>query len=227
MHVLLDLDGTLTDPAPGILGCIRYALEGLGRDAPPDAALLRYIGPPLQEGLAELLATEDVELVSRAIGLYRERYSSLGMFECSVYPGIQEALVELHGQGAKLYLATSKPHVFAEAILRHFGLRDFFRAAYGSELDGTRANKAELIAHLLAEESIPPAEARMVGDRSHDMIGAIANRVAPIGVLWGFGSRAELLRSGAVALCERPERLGETLQQLAVTMPQAPPVAGP
>lgn len=207
MNVLVDLDGTLTDPAPGIIGCIRHALSAMGRAAPEDAALRRYIGPPLQESFREILGTGDAAHIGTAIGHYRERFTKQGMFENAVYPGIPAALEELKVLGAALYVATSKPLVYSERIVQHFGLDRYFNAVYGSELDGTRSGKAELIAHVLKAESLSPATTCMVGDRLHDVVGAKANGVRPIGVLWGYGSRDELLAAGAAVLCEEPALL--------------------
>jgi phosphoglycolate phosphatase len=130
-----------------------------------------------------------------------------GMFENAVYPGISTALAELKALGAALYVATSKPRVFAVNIVEHFGLHEFFQAVYGSELDGTRSNKVDLIAHILRSESLSPGSTCMVGDRLHDMVGAKTNGVFPIGVLWGYGSREELVSAGAAVLCASPAAL--------------------
>ncbi len=203
VNVLLDLDGTLTDPREGILRCIKFALLGLGEQCPSDAELDRYIGPPLKSSFDALLGANSHK-TTKAIELYRERFASKGIFENKLYPEIPDALATLVDHGAVLVLATSKPTAFAERIIEHFRLSAHIRAVYGSELDGTRSDKAELIAHILKSEGISPAEASMVGDRMHDMIGARANGVLGIGALWGYGSRQELEDSGASVLCRRP-----------------------
>jgi phosphoglycolate phosphatase len=123
------------------------------------------------------------------------------LFENAVYPGIRDALVQLRDRGATLYVATSKPNIFAGCIINYFGLGGFFRSIYGSELDGTRSNKIELIAHLLKAESLSPEATVMVGDRALDIIGAKANGVRPIGALWEYGSCEELIAAGARVLC--------------------------
>ena len=207
MNVLLDLDGTLTDPREGIVACLRHALCSIGIQPPEDRELERFIGPPLQESLALLLDPRNKQQVGKAIALYRERFLTKGMFENAVYPGIREALHHLRDRGATLYVATSKPQVFAERTIEHFGLGGLFRSVHGSELDGTRSNKAELIAHLLNAESLTREATVMVGDRSHDVAGAMANGVCPIGALWGYGSREELTAAGAKVLCEHPSML--------------------
>jgi phosphoglycolate phosphatase len=212
VKVLLDLDGTLTDPAEGICASLRHAMAAMKRSCPEDSVLRRYIGPPLHETFADLLASKDAKEIAVAIAFYRERFGDKGMYENAVYPGIPEALKALGEGGARLFLATSKPRVFAERILEHFNLAAHFAAVYGSELDGTRTNKADLIAYLLSSESMQAQDACMVGDRSHDVIGAKANGMRAIGALWGYGSRDELVSAGAAALCERPALLPEAVR---------------
>jgi phosphoglycolate phosphatase len=211
VYILFDLDGTLTDPREGIVQSLKYALQALGYPSPSDKQFEGYIGPPLQESFAALLPSSDAEQIGRAVSLYRRRFTAVGMFENAVYPGIENALATLQEQSVSLYVVTSKPTVFAKQILDHFGLSRSFQNTYGSELDGTRSNKEELIAYVLAAESISAGSTVMVGDREHDVRGAITNGVTPLGVLWGYGSRQELTGAGAVLLCERPESLVEVL----------------
>jgi phosphoglycolate phosphatase len=211
VNVLFDLDGTLTDPREGIVGCFKHTLLELGYCAPPDSDLERYIGPPLREGFASLLGSERHEQIDLAVGLYRQRFSERGIFENAIYPGIHSALAQLDVMGAALYVATSKSRVFAERIVEHFGLKVYFRAIYGSELDGTRSDKGELIAHILEKESLSARSTFMVGDRAHDVIGAKTNGIFPIGALWGHGTREELSAAGATAFSEQPEMLIEIL----------------
>jgi phosphoglycolate phosphatase len=135
------------------------------------------------------------------------------MFENAVYEGIPEALQALSARGARLFVATSKPRVYAERILDHFGLSTYFETVYGSELDGGLSDKAELIAHALTESALAPAESVMVGDRLHDIVGARRNRVYPVGALWGYGSESELMDAGARVLLRTPRdvvSLGES-----------------
>jgi phosphoglycolate phosphatase len=214
MNVLVDLDGTLTDSAPGIVACIKHALAEMRHTCPGDAALRNFIGPPLHETFRVILGSDDPGLIETALGLYRERFAARGIFENVVYPGIPLALQELVDAGAALFLATSKPLPYAERIVAHFGLRDYFSAVYGSEFDGTRSGKGELIAHILNAEALSPHSTVMVGDRSHDVVGAKANGVFPIGVLWGYGSRDELAAAGATAFCERPDGLSRALRSV-------------
>lgn len=206
--VFFDLDGTLCDPRQGIVRCFQYALGEMRYPVPPEEQLLRYIGPPLFESFAALLGS-DAALVKRAVDLYRERFVSKGMFENTIYVGIPDALQKLTDAHYQPHVVTSKPTAFARQIIEHFGLERFFHNVYGSELDGTRADKRHLIAHVLDQEQIQPAHAVMIGDREHDIKGAIANGVRPVGVLWGYGSREELTKAGASLLCDSPESLAK------------------
>jgi phosphoglycolate phosphatase len=212
--LLLDLDGTLTDPRSGILRCIRHALEGMQRPCPGDEALVTYIGPPLRATFATLLATRETALVERAVTLYRERFAEIGLFENEVYAGIPAALAELGCAHRRLFVATAKAAVFATRIVRHFGLAGHFAGVYGPALDGRLDDKAELIAHVLVREGLARERVMMVGDRANDMTAARANGVRAIGVLWGYGSREELLAAGADTLCETPERLPAVVTDL-------------
>jgi phosphoglycolate phosphatase len=207
VNVLVDLDGTLTDSAPGIISCVRHALTEMGRACPDDAALRHFIGPPLHETFRKILGSDNPADVDPVIECYRRHFSERGLYENAVYPGIPAALEALKSSGAALFVATSKPLPYAERIIRHFGLDRYFGAVYGSGFDGTLSNKSELIAHILKAESLSPDDTSMVGDRSHDIVGAKANDVRPIGVLWGYGSRNELLAAGAMVLCEEPALL--------------------
>lgn len=205
--IFFDLDGTLTDPRVGIVRSLQYAVNKLGQDCPPEAELTRYIGPPLHQSLPILLGSADAALIDRAVGLYREYFAAQGIFENSLYPAITDVLKALQSRGHALYVVTSKAHLFARQIIEHFGLRDYFQNIHGSELDGTRGDKRELIAHVLEQERIHPGDAMMIGDREHDIKGALANGVRAIGVLWGYGSREELIHAGASGLCEIPADL--------------------
>jgi phosphoglycolate phosphatase len=206
--LLLDLDGTLTDPCEGIVGSIRHALVALGVTPPADADLLRCIGPPLAHSFSELLGcARDAARVASAIGHYRERFDARGWRENLVYPDILPALDAARQAGWRCLVATSKPTLFAERIASHFGLRERLDGVYGSSFDGRHSEKPELLAHILEVEQLDPQRTVMVGDRRHDVEGARANGVACIGVLWGYGSRDELVQAGAHLLCDAPGEL--------------------
>lgn len=192
MNLFFDLDGTLTDPGIGITRCIEHALTCLGRPAPNVESLRRCVGPPLQRSFEELLGTRDEAAVAEAIRLYRERFVPVGMFENSVYPDVPPGLETLKRAGHRLWVVTSKPHVFARRIVEHFGLSGLFEKVYGSELSGENADKADLLREVLAREAIRPEDACMIGDRAVDVLGARAHGIPAIAVLWGYGSEEEL-----------------------------------
>jgi phosphoglycolate phosphatase len=203
--VLLDLDGTLVDPAVGILGCYRQTLEALGCPVGTDEDLRWVIGPPPRTSFTRLLGGQgDPE---EAVRLYRARYGETGMFEAEVYPGVVEALAALRARGHPLLLCTSKARPFAERIVQHFGIAPYLARVYGAELDGRLDDKGDLIAHLLETEGLAAHQACMVGDREYDMRAAARHGMAAIGVLWGYGDEAELRRAGATALVVSPGEL--------------------
>lgn len=191
--LLWDLDGTLTDPKVGITLSVQQALKRLKYPFPEADRLEWVIGPPLKDSFRILLQTTEIDLVDQAIALYRERYQTIGLYENVVYPGIPELLGRLKEQGCKHLLATSKPRIFAEKILRHFALESYFSVIMGSELNGQFAEKEALIAEVLKKV---PAGSRsktvMIGDRSYDVRGARANQIDVISVGYGYGSIEEL-----------------------------------
>jgi phosphoglycolate phosphatase len=202
--VFFDLDGTLSDPREGITRCIQYALARLGVIPPSQSELERYIGPPLPEAFAELIGYPKEETVAEAVRLYRERFESQGIYENLLYPGIVELLDGIQDRGWSAYVVTSKPTPYAARIVDYFALGGFFVRVYGSRMDGGLMQKADLIRHVLREEGIPTSAAVMVGDRQHDVRGALANGVPVIGVTYGYGGREELREAGATWLCDDP-----------------------
>ncbi len=201
--LFFDLDGTLTDPEQGIVGSICYALERLNKPLPAHHELTACIGPPLKESFARLVGDELSEL---AVSYYRERFSDRGWRENRPYAGIHELLKQLKIADKILFVATSKPAVFANQIIDHFEFRPYFDAVFGSELDGTRTDKAQLLRHARTTAGVRERSI-MVGDRKHDVIGAKANGMHGVGVTWGFGSAEELTSAGADVLVHRVEEL--------------------
>jgi len=193
LAALVDLDGTLTDPYPGISASILYALDKLNRPAADELALRAAIGPPLEGSFAAML-DGDAVLAKQALGHYRERFGTIGLYENAVFDGIPEALAALRDAGVRMYLASSKPRVFCERILDRFELTRFFDTVHGSELDGRLADKAELIGHILTTETIDPAACVMIGDRRYDIEGARANGIKVAAVGWGYGTIDEFER---------------------------------
>ncbi|MGD1036102.1 MAG: HAD-IA family hydrolase [Roseiarcus sp.] len=209
--VVFDLDGTLTDSGPGIVRSTRLGLERLnaagGTAFPiPAATELRWIvGPPLQESFAKLAGADRAPTL---LAYFRERYSTVGLFENSVYDGIVEALDRLTALDYRLFVATSKAEPYARRILDHFGLTKYFKQIYGGEMDGRRSAKSELLAYLMGRERIGATQRIvMIGDRRHDALGARAVGIPAIGALWGYGDAEELAAAGADPLIETPRQI--------------------
>ena len=193
--ILFDLDGTLTDPSKGITNSVIYSLNKFDITVENRADLYKMIGPPLRDSFERYFGFSK-EKANLAVQFYREYYKNIGLYENSIYAGIPELLKNLNNKS--LILATSKPTVFAVTVLEHLNLSDYFAFISGSELNGTRADKAEIISYALKQCKITDtSQAVMVGDRSYDIIGAKQNCVASIGVLYGFGKQNELAAAGA------------------------------
>ncbi len=207
MNLFFDLDGTLTDPRVGITRCIAYALERMGRPPPPLASLERYIGPSLFVSFRELLGTQDEDRVRAAVALYRERYTDTGLYENRLHEGIDDVLDEFASEASPMLVVTTKPTVFARRVVEHFGLAGYFADVVGAHLDGSRSDKAGLIGLALSVHGLDAGASVMIGDRRDDVIGARQTGVSSVGVLWGFGSRRELVQAGADVLCESPAGL--------------------
>ncbi|TNL53117.1 HAD-IA family hydrolase [Acinetobacter bereziniae] len=192
-NILIDLDGTLTDPKVGITTSARYGLAKVGHPIPESENIDWIIGPPLKASLAKLLNVEanDV-LAEQALLGYRERFAVTGLFENHVFEDVAQTLATLKDKGYRLFLATAKPEVYARQILDHFDLLSYFDYPYGSELNGERTNKAELIAYILDKEQLNPEQCLMVGDREHDIFGARKNGIETIAVEYGYGNQQEL-----------------------------------
>lgn len=208
--VYFDLDGTLTDPKPGITGCIQYALQRMDLPVPSQDELTWCIGPPLRSSFVTMLGGE--ERADLAVTLYRERFSEVGLYENSLYPGIKDVLTTLGRSGRRMFVATSKLRTFAVRIIEHFGLTGDFEYVFGAELDGSRVHKTDLLAHALEATGVSASQALTIGDRSYDMIGARNNGMGAIGVLYGYGSREELIGAGASHVCATPAEVLRHIQ---------------
>ena len=189
--ICFDLDGTLTDPKAGITKSVQYALQRFGIEVSDLDELIPFIGPPLKESFMQLYGMSEEDAV-QAIGYYREYFQKSGMLDNEIYSGIPALLSELQSQGKKLVVATSKPTVYAVPILEHFQIAHYFEAIVGSELDGTRTDKAEVIRYILDHYPSELSQVVMIGDRKHDIIGAHKNDIDSIAVGYGYGSKEEL-----------------------------------
>ena len=206
-YILFDLDGTLTDPGEGITNSVAYALEQFGIRVPDRKALYPFIGPPLLDSFAKYYGMKKADC-QRALYEYRVYFRAKGILENALYPKTVWLLQQLRATGRHLVLATSKPEEFAEQILAHFDLRQYFDCIAGASMDETRSKKSDVIAYALQKAGVTEiSEAVMVGDRRHDVEGARANGMPTIGVLWGYGDEAELREAGAAAICRDMEEL--------------------
>ncbi|MBP5383882.1 MAG: HAD family hydrolase [Lachnospiraceae bacterium] len=204
-HCLFDLDGTLTDPAIGITNSVMHALDKFGIHVNDRSELFPFIGPPLDHSFMTFFGFSP-EDAARAIAYYREYFSVWGLFENEVYDGIPEMLSELKDRGVVLAIATSKPYEFTVRILEHFDLMKYFDHIGAATMDGSISRKEDVILNLLDKMGVEDkASILMVGDRHHDIDGAKINGLDSAGVLWGYGSEAELQTAGANYLLQKPE----------------------
>ena len=202
--ILFDLDGTLTDPGEGITNSVAYALKKFGIEVSDKRELYKFIGPPLKDSFMKYYGFDE-EGSESAISCYREYFRDTGIFENQVYEGVEDMLTQLHANGKRLVLATSKPEEFALRILKHFDLKKYFTVVAGASMDSSRSKKGDVIAYALSMcDSIDKNTAIMVGDREHDVIGAKENSLKCIGVLYGYGSEDELKNSGADYIVPKP-----------------------
>jgi phosphoglycolate phosphatase len=202
--ILLDLDGTLSDSRPGIEACFRHTLTELGHDPAAAGDLTWAVGPPIAVSLRRLLEPFGDDRVDLALTIYRERYSSVGIYDCSVYPGVGAMLDSAREAGLTMCIATSKRRDFAERVMDYLALRDYVRGVYGAEPGGGLDRKQDLLAHILTVEHLTASGCVMLGDRLHDIEAAKANAIRSIGALWGYGGREELETAGADAIAATP-----------------------
>ena len=204
-YIFFDLDGTLTDPGEGITNSVAHALTRFGIEVHERSELYKFIGPPLKESFAKYYGMSPEESTA-ALKYYREYYADKGIFENAVYDGVVETLSAIRESGRRVIMATSKPDVYAERILEHFGLLEHFDFVAGADMAETRVAKADVIAHALDSLGLrgKTDEILMVGDREHDILGAAAHGIDALGVTFGYGSADELLSAGAKYLANTP-----------------------
>ncbi len=209
--LLFDLDGTITDPGEGITKSVAYALEKYGIAVKDRRSLYPFIGPPLRDSFRRIYGFSP-EQAEDAVAKYREYYRDTGIFECTVYDGMETLLADLKRAGKRLVVATSKPEEFAVRILEHFGLNRYFDCVAGATMDASRGTKSAVIAYALGREGISdPSDAVMIGDRAYDILGAKRFYMDGIGVSFGYGSREELEQAGAIAVAEDVDALRRLL----------------
>jgi phosphoglycolate phosphatase len=213
--LLFDLDGTVTNPAPGFLASIRYAMSELGVDDWPDEKLIPFIGPPLRQSMGTILQTNDPQRVEEGVELYRYRLDNGGKFEAEIHDGIPELLEHFSALGFLLFICTGKPQCVAGDIISHFQLDHLFQKVYGAQLDGTHGDKADLIQHIWEEQALTDTPGIIIGDTAFDIRAAKKNAIAAVGVRWGFGDDEVLLAAGADALVSNTNELQAAIEALA------------
>ncbi len=207
--VLFDLDGTLTDSREGVINCLRHASGVMGFDMPDDPD--RFLGPPLQWSFRNICGMDE-ERSAEAVRVFRERYSTIGLFENRVYDGIPEMLGRLREAGVSLHVATCKVDTYAVRIMERFGLMEYFGMIGGAGIDGTRLEKHEVIDWVLSENGITDrSTVLMLGDRLNDIAGAHKAGIDCLGALWGYGSLEELVSGGAEYTAQTPQQAADMI----------------
>jgi len=212
-NIFFDLDGTLADPKESIIRSFQFALEHLGRPRIAESQILEFIGPPLRLSFAKVLATEKITVIEKAVSLFRERFSRKGIAEYNIYPGITELLSELYQKSYRLFVVTAKPKIYADKIVRQFGLDQWIGEVFGPELDGRLDDKSELIAHIIRDLVLVPHKIAMVGDRREDILAGKSNGTYTIAVTYGFGGQKEIRDSGPDYICHNPPEIQAALAQ--------------
>jgi phosphoglycolate phosphatase len=213
--LVFDLDGTLTDPAQGIVRCMNYALTSFDYMARPEHEITALIGPPLESAIAELSGEDDEFKIKQLVAAYRERYGEFGFAENTVYSGIYDVLDQLKERQIPMGVCTSKLEEYAIKILKEFNLFDYFDFVSGVSGDSFNSPKSLQLEKLLTEGHID-SQALMIGDRSVDISAATTNKLESWGVLWGYGSRQELDTAGAIRILETPLELLDLLSDQGI-----------
>jgi len=215
-YILFDLDGTITESGPGIINSVYYAVTQMGYKVEDKSMLRRFIGPPLSESFQKYFKMTEKQ-AEEGIRRYREYYIDRGMFENTVYEGLEESLKTLKEHGKKLAIATSKPEKFAKQIAEYFKFDQYFDVICGASMDESLVAKADIMANALKELGVSENEKSqvlMVGDREHDIFGAKKNQVVSMGVLYGYGDRPELEAAGANYIVETAADIAKVILQL-------------
>jgi phosphoglycolate phosphatase len=206
-NVFFDLDGTLTDPKEGIIKCFQYSLNKLGLPYSDELEVSECIGPPLRATFRKLLGTNDEFVIEKAVNLYRERFGKYGLFENILYPGILDLLATLHENSLRLYVVTTKPKIFADRIVEHFQLDQWFSDIFGTDLNGRFDDKGEHIEFILNHLKLAQEETVMIGDRRVDILAGKMNHLRTIGVTYGYGSKQEIIDSTPDHICDSPSEI--------------------
>jgi phosphoglycolate phosphatase len=213
-NIFFDLDGTLTDSKEGIVKCLHYSMNKLGRPLPDTLEVNDFLGPSLRVTFKKLLGSDDKVLIEKAVSIYRERFSTVGLFENKVYPGIPEMLSVLHQNSRRLYVVTSKMKLYADRIIDHFQISPLFIGVFGSEWEGRFDDKADLIKFLMSDLKLAAGETIMIGDRREDIAAGKANGIKTMGVTYGYGSQREIMDAAPDFVCNSPQEIQKLLIEL-------------
>ncbi len=210
--MIFDLDGTVWDSQEGIVGSLEHTFSSFGMTVPDRAVLTANVGPPLQLMLAELGIPD--ELVDEATLRYRQRYVEWGAYQAVLYPGVLDAIDTVAADGHRLATATSKGEGPTRQMLEHFGIVDRFEVVGAASMDASAITKEAVLARALDMLGDPPSrDCWMIGDRSYDVTGSAAFDIGCVGVLWGYGTEAELVEAGAVHVAATPSELPQLIRR--------------
>lgn len=215
-YILFDLDGTITESGPGIMNSVEYALNKMNREVGDRETLKNFIGPPLTDSMEKYYGMSQEEALL-GVKYYREYYAVKGIFENSVYEGLEETLKILKEEGYTLAVATSKPEEYAKRIADKFDFAKYFAGIYGATMDGSLIRKADVIRYALDDLGVAKADygqVVMVGDRNNDILGAKENEIKVIGVLYGYGDLEELQNAGADYIARTPEDIAQIIRKM-------------
>ncbi|UCD09051.1 MAG: HAD hydrolase-like protein [Dehalococcoidales bacterium] len=213
-NLLFDLDGTISDSREGVIGCFQHTLKVLTGSYAEESVIMKLIGIPIHTIFSKLLQTDDEQLITRAISVYRDKFAEIGITGNSVYPGITELLSSLDEESYSIYIVTMKNTQDSEKVIRHLGFDHLIRRIYGSDLEGYPDNKAELIKSALNENNLSQDETVMIGDRKEDVLAGKSNNIWTIGVTWGFGSIVEIAGASPDRICHSAEELLPAIKNL-------------
>ena len=214
-NVLFDLDGTISNSSEGVIGCFQHTLKELTGYYSDEPSIIKLIGTPIQAIFSDLLQTNDEQLITRAISIYREKYAEIGVTGNIIYSGITDLLSTLRENSYSVFLVTMKNFQDAEKVIRHLGLDHLIRQIYGPSLEGYPDNKAELIRSTLDENNLSQNETVMIGDRKEDIRAGKANGIKTIGVTYGFGTREEIMESCPDCICHSPDGILREIEVLS------------
>jgi phosphoglycolate phosphatase len=215
-NILFDLDGTISDSREGVVGCFQHTLKELTGSYSEESMIMNLIGIPIRTVFNELLQTDNEQHITKAIMIYRDKYTEIGITGNTVYPGIDELLFALNKTGYRIYIVTMKNTRDSEKVIRHLGFDHLIQRIYGPNLEGYPDNKAELIGLALDENNLSRDETVMIGDRKEDVLAGKSNNIRTIGVTYGFGSREEIAESLPYEICNSPEEILRAVEALSI-----------